>query len=219
MSTLAVIHADALRYVLPHVSKEESRPILNGMYCEPSGVIVATGGHTLCMHANAVEGLPRPIILRFEKVASVTAKKVDHITFDVTDTPDYSTPVMVTLRTSYGAPMGATLAYEVEGPYPHYRNVLPREESAAPLGQVAIDPAKLDRFSVNGHAVTLDFHGATSAIGVRYAQNPNAYGLIMPMVNAHLATNTPEWVRGSATDAPLPLSADHADRYAVAVPA
>jgi hypothetical protein len=91
MTTIAIIHATALRYVLPHVSKEESRPILNGMYCEPSGVIVATGGHTLCMHARAVEGLSRPMILRFEKVASVTAKKVDHITFTVTDAPDYAT--------------------------------------------------------------------------------------------------------------------------------
>jgi hypothetical protein len=187
------------------------------MYCEPSGVIVATGGHTLCMHARAVEGLTRPIILRFEKVASVTAKKVDHITFNVTDEPDYSTPIMVTLRSSYGSVLGAVLAYEVEGPYPNFRAVLPREETAAPAERVSIDPAKLDRFSVDDRSVTLDFYGSTSAIGVRYAQNADAYGLIMPMTHTHVATNTPEWARGSATYPALAMSATNAERYAVAV--
>lgn len=218
-TTLAVFSTDALRYVLPHVSKEESRPILNGAYFEPSGIACATSGHTLCMYKGAVTGLTRPIILRIEKPASVTARKVDHITAEIPDAPDYSAHILLTLRSAYGQVLAVAVAYEVEGPFPNFRQVLPTGDPSD-LARIALDPAKLNRFSVaDQQAITLDFYGEHKAVGVRYPNNACAYGLIMPIRTMDQTTPSATWPWQSETWGPAPTPADHAERYAVAVTA
>ena len=186
---MPTLSASALRFALPHVSKEASRPILNGIYCEPSGVISATDGKTLLMHSNACTGFARPVILSVPKLPA----KTDSLTFDL----PASGPIMARAFDRFGREVGAVILREVEGPFPNVRGVLPSTDPV-PLSVISFDPALVERFAVkDAGPVVLEFFGDTSAIRVSYARHEGVAGLIMPI----RSTGTPstDWTKGSAT--------------------
>ena len=183
------IHADALRYVLPHVSTEESRPTLHGVLFEPSGLAIATNGHTLGAHRNATEPHTEPTLLRFHEPRKLTAGKVDFIVVSINEP---NAPAAVTLygKLGHGHVVGATFADVMDASsFPLWRTVYrPREGDAAPVSTLALDPALLDRFAVGvgrqTGKVSLSLDGPSGAILVRYPDEPNAVGLLMPCRDA-----------------------------------
>jgi hypothetical protein len=181
------IDAAALRYVLPHVSKEESRPILNGVLVERCGNIVATGGHTLCVHRDAAQHVAEDVIVRFHRAADVIKLKVSYITLDVSDVAGTGGQWnrTATLHAEHGTPIGVTLYDIVDGPYPAWRHVMPdrTHSSSGTLdgGVLPLDPALVNRFSArDAGPVVLRPTGSSRAVAVTYPQNENVCGLIMP---------------------------------------
>jgi hypothetical protein len=186
---MPTLSASAIRFALPHVSREASRPILNGIHCEPSGVISATDGKTLLMHSNACTGFARAAILSVPKLPA----KTDSLAFDL----PASGPIMACALDRFGREVGVVILREVEGPFPNVRGVLPCSDPV-PLASISFDPALVERFAVkDAGPVVLEFFGDTSAIRVSYARHEGIAGLIMPVrVDGVPSTS---WMKGSAT--------------------
>jgi hypothetical protein len=183
----------ALRYVLPHVSTESSRPILGGVLLEPCGVIVATNGKTLVAHAHAVSGVTRPLILAFPKIAA----KGDTLEFTMPEA-DSSSPIVARVLASSGMELERIILREVEGPFPNWRNVFPASD-AKPVPSIGVDPELIARFHMKGkslESIALEFFAPESAIRVTYPKNDDVAGLIMPV----RVNETPDtgWVMRSA---------------------
>jgi len=186
---MPTLSASAVRFALPHVSKEASRPTLHGIHCEPSGVISATDGKTLLMHSNACTGLTRPVILSVPKLPA----KTDSLTFDL----PASGPIMARALDHRGVEVGAVILREVEGPFPNVRGVLPSNDPA-PLTTISVDPALVERFAIkDAGPVVLEFFGDMSAIRVSYTRHEGIAGLIMPVRSP--GTPSTDWMKGSAT--------------------
>lgn len=77
------VSAETLRHVRPFASREESRPILNGVCIESTGVIVATNGHRLLAvapigdHANPERAMRVEIANRPNYVGLLMPLRVD----------------------------------------------------------------------------------------------------------------------------------------------
>lgn len=207
MPRTLTIHADALRYVLPHVSTEESRPTLHGVLFEPSGLAVATNGYTLGAHRNATEPHAEPTLLRFHEPRKLAAGKVHRITVTIPDRNDQPTQWMTAPVTLYGKlgdahVVGATFADVMHAPdFPLWRTVYrPREGDAAPVTALALDPALFDKFAVGTGRqtgkVSLSLDGPAGAILVRYPDEPAAVGLLMPCRDAAPAVAPADVWRG-----------------------
>ena len=190
----------AIRFVLPHISTEASRPILNGVLLEPAGVVVATNGKTLAAHKFAVSGVTRPIILAFPKLPAKAA------TLEFAMPPvDSREPIMARVLAASGLELDRVILREVEGPFPNWRNVFPASD-AKPIPAIGIDPDLVARFVVKGakelEPVLLEFFDAQSAVRVTCPNNADFAGLIMPI----RLTVTPDtgWVARSAAWEPIP---------------
>jgi hypothetical protein len=184
MPRTITLHAAALRYVLPHVGTEESRPNLHGVLIEPSGLAVATNGHTLGVHRTAADRHDAAALLRFHEPRKLTAAKVETIAIALPDMPD-TAPVAVTLYDSVGRTIGATLADMMDPQdFPTWRNVYRPREDGQPVPSIGLDPALADRFAVKvgrqTGKVSVAFDGASGCMLVRYPDEPNALGLWMP---------------------------------------
>lgn len=201
------IESAALSYVLPHVSKEASRPVLNGVLVEPSGVIVATSGKTMMAHRGAPTGATAPVIIRFRKPKDTTARKVAYVMLDV---PESGHVVEVSTFDGDDRLLGVTLADLVEGPYPNWRGVFPAGDApgiGAPC--LGVDPALLGLFATpNNSPVQLAFYGTGKPVLVTYPSVPNAAGLLMPCT-IEADPSVPLW-----TLAPAPQSAPTLDAAA-----
>ena len=186
---MPTLSASAVRFALPHVSREASRPILNGIHCEPSGVISATDGTTLLMHSNACTGFSRSVILSVPKLPA----KADSLAFELPN----GGPIMARALDHVGREVGAVILREVEGPFPNVRGVIPSSDPV-PLASIALDPTFMERFAIkDAGPVVLEFFGDTSAIRVSYTRHKGVAGLIMPV----RSTGTPstDWMTGRVT--------------------
>lgn len=178
------LNAAALRYVLPHAGTDPGRPLLHGVLIEPSGLAVATNGHTLGVHRTAADPHEAAALLRFHEPRKLTAAKVETLAVALPDTLD-AAPVAVTLYDSAGRTIGATLADMMEPrDFPTWRNVYRPREDGQPVATIGLDPALADRFAVKvgrqTGKVSLAFDGAAGCMLVRYPDEPNALGLWMP---------------------------------------
>ena len=191
------VSASALRDLRPFTSTEESRPILNGILIETSGAMCATGGHVmLAVGPNAASVAPAPardVIIRLDKAVPKWAEFVD--VPDVPDVPDSSyadVPLVLKVTNSKGK-VDYIPAAEVAGPFPNWRNVMPRYASAtAPLPSV--DPNLLQRFTVEGCPAVRFFADANSpesrAVRVAFEGRPEYVGVLMPRRSDELNTET-----------------------------
>ena len=184
------ISAPALRIVAPHISDDPSRPILGGVCVEPSGVIVATDGKTLCAHqhgatiADSDSGSVAPVIVRFRRIRDVLARKVETVEVDVGSNRG-AADIVARLEGARGVLIGTTLVDVVDGPYPLWRGVVPAvDRDPVAIAAVGIDPNLLARFGTFpaklGSSAHFRFTGQESAILVTHPHRTDVIGLCMP---------------------------------------
>jgi hypothetical protein len=185
MHTITIASA-ALRYVLPHVCTEESRPSIRGVYVAPDGTISATNGKTLATHRNAAT-TDAPALLRFHKPASLTARKVHTVSVDVDPA---RTECPVTLLDDAGRVLGMTLADYLPETFPTFAPVFRGWEDkleGTPLPAISFDPELLSLFSVSSgkydtlQPIRLTFDTPDRGVLVTWHNNPDAIGLVMPV--------------------------------------
>ena len=204
------VSAASLRDARPFTSTQESRPILNGILIESTGTIVATDGHTMLVQAGGTadaETAPaRDVIIRLDKAIPKWAEFV-HIEIPDSPAANCADVPLVLKVTSGKGKVDYITAAEVAGPFPNWRQVLPRTASAtAPLPPV--NPALLDRFAIEGCGAIRMFADDNPSRPVRVAFDgrPKCIGILMPMAsNTWTAGNVPEL---PATDRPpVPVAA------------
>ena len=188
MSTAIQIPAAALRYVLPHVGKEATRPALHGVHVATDGTLTATNGTTLAVFRGGAapsEGAPA-VVLIFREPKRVGAAKVENILIDLPATPN--APAVVTLYDRRGAITGTTLADMGEcDSFPRigqlFRGWAARllSPDGAPLPAIALDPAKVALFKIDGvPGARFTFSGTDRGVLVSWQKEPRAVGLLMP---------------------------------------
>lgn len=217
MITFSVSSA-ALRLVAPHVSPEASRPVLNGLYLELGGVMVATNGCTLAALPDS-HNAPASLLLAgpWHKVAKDKGRAASDLHAYATGAVGW---VTVTLdgegrftavnNTTGNAISGEVLAYT----YPNWRQVIPRTVPDTTPSAVALDPRLLALFDdttgkYDAAVVSLHF-GARDRDPIRVSRKafPRFVGLIMPCNNPQpLPTEEPWHLAPVAVVAPETVSA------------
>lgn len=182
MPYTVTLHADALRYVLPHVSPEASRPILNALNVSACGRITASNGVTIATHASGAEP-GTPCLLTFSKPKALISPRVFRVTVHVSDTLGHACSVFLWDRK--GRAIGSGLAEEIEGPFPDlsgiFRGIGDVIRAGNPIPGVSLDPARVALFDVPGAGpVRLSFDSDARPIAVTWARCPEALALLMP---------------------------------------
>lgn len=178
------MNAKSILGLLPHVSKEESRPTLHGVLLRSDGVAIATNGHALAMYRHA-HNSTEDVLVVFPPEASKLLRKADEIWLKG-ETLEYP---LVDGRCLVERREDANL-------YPKIEAVLPKSKGTK-LGALGINPNVLACFKENvkdSVAVKLTFYGETKAIGVT-TSDPCFYGLVMPCrtVDKGDSSKAPEW--------------------------
>lgn len=194
----AIINASALLRILPFVSTEGSRPVLNGIYLDPSGCIVATNGHILGCEGSAhtvrsekgvILDVSSKTVIAFLKAATKGSKDTDEWVNIEGDGSVY------TLASVDGSVTAAT----IEGHYPDWRQVVPtgdlpadKETGLAPrVDRVGFNQAYLKRFPASKFTGSLCFRFPENnkrATVVLSSEFPGFFGLIMPLKVDHYPT-------------------------------
>lgn len=193
-----------LARVTPFASTEESRPILNGTLLEfPKGEVraVATNGHRLALRtlpldhniARDPKDKKQPsetnVIVPGDALDLVAklAARTDRLTLVWSPNDPF---------VQFGGPWGTVYARAIEGPYPHYRQVIPRDNDKAavmdtkpflamlkrlrPFSSDATRRMRLDfgRVGQNviGQTKTPDLGEATDSLDVTYEGEPIEIG-------------------------------------------
>lgn len=203
----------ALRYLMPHVCTEESRPALSGVMLEPCGIGIATNGCTLVAHVGTAEGVKVNTILRFQKPNDVTKAKAEYVLVTLPDALEERDVFNITANVydRFDRLLGVTLVDAVAMSHAKWRQVVPAEANVEPAESLAVKPELLAKFakSAPDKHVTLTFHGATRAVLVRWENNPDAFGLCMPYkLPPDASLRVPHWVKSSTEWKPLALRAE-----------
>jgi hypothetical protein len=177
------VAAESLRHVRPFASTDASRPILNAICLESTGVIVATNGHRLLAIApvGEYEGAPPvDVLVRLPKAVPTWA---EHAAIDVPDDATDGAMGTVTYLNNRGKQDVHPCVY-VEGPYPTWRNVLPRVASRSNVlppinGEYVGDFAAC---ASKGNIFFAPDANMSRAIRVEMAGRPNYVGVLMPLV-------------------------------------
>lgn len=184
------IKALALAKALPHVAKEESRPIMCCVLLRRDGVLVASDGHTMVAYRNAhdlttdtlLEG-SRELLSLANKVSGIKARRPDA---DLGLAVEIGETGLAEVRFGPTAIGVAVLRGEV---YPHHSMLFPQD--LKPIDEIGIDPKLLAKF---GEQVWLYFTGTERAVVVRTA-DPDFIGLLMPCrVVDHESAYT-DWIK------------------------
>src|SRR6266545_2136125 len=151
---------------LPAGSTEESRPILNGVLWElrPDRMrMVATNGHRLAkMDVPATGGQAADLIVPPKALEQIRRLYAADAEIEIAKSDNH-----IGFRT------GGTLVFSrlIEGPYPNYEQVIPRENDKAATADKAAMAAALRRMSVvasdQTHRIRLAFSGGTVKFSVQ----------------------------------------------------
>lgn len=213
MPTTFSVSSAALRLVAPHVSSEESRPILNGLFLEFGGVMVATNGHTLGA-IDAAHNAPESLLLRgdWSKVAKDKGRTASDLNCYAADSLGWVT-VTVTGETfvAVNQTTGNAITGRVcEGPYPYWRNVVPTTAPETTPAAFGVDPSLLMKFAPPGtsgpRAVGLYLASRDDrAIRVTRSDAPRFVGIIMPcrLIDPPVLWNNDWW---RSTPAPVTVT-------------
>lgn len=195
-------------------SDEESRPILQGIEFQrhgTHGVACATNGRALvagrwALENDGTETLEWPdlesIILPPVKlsVIGVTPKHMRDATVVLTSSGDKDAAGVrawnVTASIRYGSTGRSVTVYEIEGPFPHWRQVVPTGDPE-PCTSFGLDPAVLSQACAVLGKCTLTFYGAMRGIVARPTDDNmgfQAFALAMPLRPDGGATGAPAWV-------------------------
>lgn len=204
----AVVALNAIR------SQEAIRPILNGVHLAPDGTMTATDGHVLLTWRNAAEfddtegpasGLLgvgyvleiTPAVLRLAKLRKCAALSLEIAGDVATWTPSSSS--------GHRDEMAAVRSRIIEGPYPNYRQVIPRYVPEIVGAMPPLNAEYVGRFALaaqqDNNNCTFTPTGNAGPVLVTFAHNPDALGLLMPMRDG-AAHEIPAWVHPVTTAAP-----------------
>ena len=165
------MNANAILGLVPHCSKEESRPALHGVLLRSDGVGIATNGRTLVMYRHAHNSIEDVLVVfppAASKVLREAAKKGTGEIWLNGETLEYP---LISGRCLVDRREDAT--------YPKVEQVLPKTKPKK-LGTFAINPNVLALFKANTEqAVRLTLYNADRAIVVT-TSDPNFYGIVMP---------------------------------------
>lgn len=173
--------------VMPFRSREANRPILQGVYLDPSGVIVATTGGVMGCEGNGHTLAAGPILDVDDKVVQAWLKEVAR-RFRSAD----SAPVSITAEgeavTLEDPACGRVTVRTIEGPYPYWRNIVPAAENMAPdtldrRATLALNHKYLGLFPVDrpNFAPVLHFtSGKGGVMAVTVPKHRDFVGFIMP---------------------------------------
>lgn len=199
------VRAEALLAASHFATKEESRPILQGILIEkagPNACVVGTDGHTMLAYCYGRDGDVKDngpetdLIL----VADWRRLKVKSLTVPAACFRRGVGPGEWQILT-YGRNGAENIlnAREVEGPYPQWRQVMPREdELGGAIGAIELNLGLAARFAKSfGERANLTFLGDPKrALVVRNGNEPNMLGLWMPkQLDDRVNGSLPGWAR------------------------
>jgi hypothetical protein len=181
-------NAAGIVLLLPHLSTDAHRPILNGLLLRADGVATATDGHTLGTVRDA-HTFPDTIILPMPKEVKDLVKKAARKNADIWI--QYTSKDHEYVRISAPTVIDSKLELRlIEGPYPNWPQVIPTTSGS--LERVGVNPALLARFA--GHA-ELSFVAADRAVVVRLTQRKDFLGVIMPLrLLEDMESEVPYWI-------------------------
>ena len=204
-------------------SKEDSRPMLTGVYVDPKGYLVAADGFMLAVVPAKVRGpktftgaiLPAPALEMAHRAIGRSSNTVS-FTLDVE-----SGRATVPVKASKGVlgTMGVDL---ITGTYPRWRALIPERKGMGARKYVAYDPTLIGRLARaigswpatinmakgNGPAIILGHEGAFGVVMPMFAQEPDPKALS----RVFRLRETPPLVPSRTDDLPPP--AEIAEREA-----
>ncbi len=142
-NTVTMTKAEA-RAMIEFASEDETRPHINSVLFEDRGVVVATDGHRIVVHASQEEpqgcNFGEKLISRkdFENAMSLAKKGLIAIRFSVDDE----------IRIDAG---GSTFSADaVDAQYPQYRHMLPSvaAEAANEVGKIGVNATYLESMTL-----------------------------------------------------------------------
>lgn len=181
------LRAEALKYVLPHVSTDVSRMALQAVCCEPSGLIVATDGCSLAFHRSGAEPFNGPSeLIAFDKPKGLTAAKIVTVRVTFDDRDNMGRPMVANLLNSAGTIIGAATCYRLDASFPDWRKVYNPSNSGG-FRSISLRSDLLARFTVktgsdDGNPILARFDSHDSATLIQWPREPEAMGLVMPVL-------------------------------------
>lgn len=179
------VSAETLRHVRPFCSNDANRPVLGGVCIETTGVVAATNGHRLLAVAPLDDGYQTPaadVVVRLPKAAPSWAIAAH---FDI---PDDATDGTLGTVTYVGTKkQDVHPAVFVAGPYPYWRQTVPREV-ARNHAMPPINGEYLADFAACANAGSvwvLPDVRPERAMRVEMQNRPNYLGVLMPMRADH----------------------------------
>jgi len=204
----AIVALNAIR------STDATRPVLNGVHLAPDGTMTATDGHCLLTWRNAAEfddtdgatagalGYVLEITTALLKLAK--GKKCSALALEISgDVAKWT----ATTANGFRDDNTATLARVMDGPYPRYRQVIPRDVPEVVGALPSLNAEYLGRFALvdptESNGLTLTPTGPMRPVLVTFQNNPDAFGLIMPLVDKDAPRAVPAWVHPVTSDAAI----------------
>jgi len=171
---------------------DDRRPALHGVYLAPGGTMTATDGRVLLTWRNAAtvddsHTAPAGYLLEITPAVVKLAKrfKKDTLHLEISGT-------VATWRTM----RETTLTRVLDDTFPAVANVIPATvpEIAPPMPPISAE--LLARFATVSptHTVTLTPTGDRGAVCLTFQDEPDAFGLLMPMRNDGASHVIPDWV-------------------------
>lgn len=180
-------------------SDDDRRPALRGVYLAPGGTMTATDGRVLLTWREAAtvddgDTPPDGYLLEITPAVVRLAKrfKKDTLHLEISGT-------VATWRTMRETTLTRVLddVYDGGRTFPAVANVIPATvpEIAPPMPPISAE--LLARFATVSptHTVTLTPTGDRGAVCLTFQDEPDAFGLLMPMRNDGASHVIPDWVR------------------------
>ena len=171
--TKIMLQPEALQAVLPHVSDDESRPMLKHVFLRAGGTAIATNGHTLGAHHVAHDSLD-DVLMKFPKGAATVLRQAAKRGY----------PVIVDTETKIAQcfEISKTFVVEIHEPasaFPKFLQVLPStKEKFHAIGAISLNTEYMMRF---GEKATFYFNAPDRPVVVQTFGDPHFYGLLMPL--------------------------------------
>jgi DNA polymerase III sliding clamp (beta) subunit (PCNA family) len=216
MNQKIVVKTREIRAVLPFVSTDDSRFVLNGICFEARkgkpALLIATDGRRLAVIESEGEPCTEDfeVILKTDYLKPLCAFAKQFGTFGELIEFDYH-PSKRIIATTYGdkCVIDSHDGSVVEGKYPAWRQVAPSGEKE-PVNHIGVNAELLADFVKSAKALECDspclqihMFTATAAMEVHISERPNFYAVIMPMKIQEEPKWQPEFL-GLTTAHPTP---------------
>ena len=208
------INVKCLKAVAPFASREAVRYYLNGALITSAGLIVATDGHKMAIiKPDIATGETRDFILPSETIRQILAVKPSNKHLPLYVTLDADGKRAAIHHGCYAGsvdfqPIGSVDFREVEGTFPDWRRVVPKESAFTEPKQARFNAKYLAEFSSLGDSLAIKLNNDPTAPAVIQAKTVDyeAFAVLMPMRN-DTPEHFPEWI-APPEQKPEPVQAD-----------